>query len=35
MDAVYFLLDGVISIASRLEDGNVVEVVTIGNEGLV
>ncbi|MGB6771711.1 MAG: Crp/Fnr family transcriptional regulator [Candidatus Dormiibacterota bacterium] len=35
VDAVYFPLDGVISLVTPLEDGAIVEVATIGNEGLV
>jgi CRP-like cAMP-binding protein len=34
VDAVYFPLDGVISLVTPLEDGAIVEVATIGNEGL-
>jgi CRP-like cAMP-binding protein len=35
VDAVYFPLDGVVSLVTPLEDGAIVEVATIGNEGLV
>lgn len=35
VDAVYFPLDGVISLVTPLEDGTIVEVATIGNEGMV
>jgi len=35
VDAVYFPLDGVISLVTPLEDGAVVEVATVGNEGIV
>ena len=35
IDAVYFPLDGVISLVTPLEDGDIVEVATVGNEGLV
>ena len=35
VDAVYFPLDGVVSLVTPLEDGNIVEVATVGNEGLV
>ena len=35
IDAVYFPLDGVISLVTPLEDGAIVEVATVGNEGLV
>jgi CRP-like cAMP-binding protein len=35
VDAVYFPLDGVISLVTPLEDGAIVEVATIGNEGMV
>src|SRR2546421_390803 len=35
IDAVYFPLDGVISLVTALQDGNIVEVATIGNEGIV
>ncbi len=35
VDAVYFPLDGVISLVTPLEDGAIVEVATVGNEGLV
>jgi CRP-like cAMP-binding protein len=35
VDAVYFPLDGVISLVTPLEDGAIVEVATIGNEGIV
>ena len=33
--AVYFPLGGVISLVTPLEDGNIVEVATVGNEGIV
>lgn len=33
--AVYFPLDGVISLVTPLEDGAIVEVATVGNEGVV
>jgi CRP-like cAMP-binding protein len=32
---VYFPMDGVISLVTPLADGNIVEVATIGNEGIV
>jgi CRP-like cAMP-binding protein len=35
IDSVYFPLDGVISLVTPLEDGAIVEVATIGNEGIV
>jgi CRP-like cAMP-binding protein len=35
IDAVYFPLDGVISLVTPLEDGAIVEVATVGNEGIV
>ena len=35
IDAVYFPVDGVISLVTALEDGTIVEVATIGNEGIV
>jgi CRP-like cAMP-binding protein len=35
IDAVYFPLDGVVSLVTPLEDGAIVEVATIGNEGIV
>jgi CRP-like cAMP-binding protein len=35
IDSVYFPLAGVVSLVSTLADGTIVEVVTIGNEGLV
>jgi len=35
IDAVYFPLDGVISLVTALDDGAIVEVATIGNEGIV
>lgn len=35
VDAVYFPLEGVISLVTPLEDGAIVEVATIGNEGMV
>ena len=35
IDAVYFPISGVISLVTPLEDGNIVEVATVGNEGIV
>lgn len=35
VDAVYFPLDGVVSLVTPLEDGAIVEVATVGNEGIV
>ena len=35
IDAVYFPTDGVISLVTPLQDGAIVEVATIGNEGIV
>lgn len=35
VDGVHFPLDGVVSLVAPMEDGNIVEVATIGNEGLV
>jgi CRP-like cAMP-binding protein len=35
VDAVYFPLGGVISLVTPLEDGAIVEVATVGNEGVV
>jgi CRP-like cAMP-binding protein len=35
IDAVYFPTDGVISLVTLLHDGAIVEVATIGNEGIV
>ena len=35
MDAVYFPINGVISLVTPLEDGSIVEVATVGNEGIV
>jgi CRP-like cAMP-binding protein len=35
VEHVYFPLDGVISLVTPLEDGSIVEVATIGNEGVV
>lgn len=35
IDAVHFPLDGVISLVTPLEDGAIVEVATVGNEGVV
>ena len=35
VDAVHFPLDGVVSLVTPLEDGAIVEVATIGNEGVV
>src|SRR5471030_1832440 len=32
---VYFPISGVISLVTPLEDGNIVEVATVGNEGIV
>lgn len=34
-DAVHFPLDGVVSLVTALEDGSIVEVATVGNEGIV
>lgn len=33
--SVYFPMDGVVSLVTPLADGNIVEVATIGNEGMV
>jgi CRP-like cAMP-binding protein len=33
--SVYFPIDGVVSLVTPLEDGSIVEVATIGNEGIV
>ena len=33
--SVYFPIDGVVSLVTPLADGNIVEVATIGNEGMV
>jgi CRP-like cAMP-binding protein len=33
--SVYFPIDGVVSLVTLLADGNIVEVATIGNEGMV
>ena len=35
IEAVYFPLNGVVSLVTPLEDGAIVEVATIGNEGIV
>lgn len=35
VDALYFPIDGVISLVTPLHDGAIVEVATIGNEGIV
>ena len=35
IDTVYFPIDGVISLVTPLADGNIVEVATVGNEGIV
>jgi CRP-like cAMP-binding protein len=35
IEALYFPLDGVVSLVTPLEDGAIVEVATIGNEGIV
>src|ERR1039457_1356535 len=35
IDALYFPVDGVISLVTPLHDGAIVEVATIGNEGIV
>ncbi len=35
VDAVYFPTDGVISLVTPLHDGAIVEVATVGNEGIV
>jgi CRP-like cAMP-binding protein len=35
VESVYFPFDGVISLVTPLEDGSIVEVATIGNEGAV
>src|ERR1700689_1621207 len=35
IDALYFPIDGVISLVTPLQDGAIVEVATIGNEGIV
>jgi CRP-like cAMP-binding protein len=35
VDAIYFPLDGVVSLVTPLEDGAIVEVATVGNEGIV
>jgi CRP-like cAMP-binding protein len=35
VEAVYFPLNGVISLVTPLEDGAIVEVATVGNEGVV
>ena len=35
VDTVYFPLDGVIALVTPLEDGAIVEVATVGNEGVV
>lgn len=35
IDAIYFPIDGVVSLVTPLHDGAIVEVATIGNEGIV
>jgi CRP-like cAMP-binding protein len=35
VDAVHFPLDGVVSLVAPMEDGSIVEVATVGNEGVV
>ena len=35
IDAVYFPISGVVSLVTALSDGNIVEVATVGNEGIV
>jgi CRP-like cAMP-binding protein len=35
IDSVYFPTDGVVSLVTPLHDGDIVEVATIGNEGIV
>src|SRR5580704_4915680 len=35
IEALYFPVDGVISLVTPLHDGAIVEVATIGNEGIV
>jgi CRP-like cAMP-binding protein len=35
VDAIHFPLDGVVSLVAPMEDGNIVEVATVGNEGVV
>lgn len=35
VDAVYFPLDGVVSLVTRLQSGAIIEVATVGNEGVV
>jgi len=35
IDTVHFPLDGVVSLVTDLEDGTIVEVATVGNEGIV
>ena len=35
IDAVHFPLDGVVSLVTPLDDGSIVEVATVGNEGIV
>ncbi len=35
VDAVHFPLDGVVSLVTPLEEGTIVEVATVGNEGIV
>jgi CRP-like cAMP-binding protein len=35
IEAVYFPTDGVVSLVTPLQDGDIVEVATIGNEGIV
>jgi CRP-like cAMP-binding protein len=34
IDAVYFPVDGVLSLVSRMQDGRGIEIATIGNEGM-
>jgi len=35
IEAVYFPVDGVVSLVTALDDGAIVEVATVGNEGIV
>ncbi len=35
IDVIYFPIDGVISLVTPLRDGAIVEVATIGNEGII
>ncbi|MHB1501151.1 MAG: Crp/Fnr family transcriptional regulator [Candidatus Dormibacteria bacterium] len=35
VDGVHFPLDGVVSLVASMEDGRIVEVATVGNEGVV